>query len=361
MAKQFDNLYPQIIDFANLHLAWRKAKRGKRFRQAAATFEVDLEDNLIRLQRQLTEQSWQPGGYRSFRIRDPKLRLVSAAPFPDRVVHHALCNVLEPIYEPVFIGDSYANRQGKGTHAALDRAQKFIRSSPFVLQCDIRQYFPAIDHEMLENILTRKILDRRAMWLIRQIIKSGEGVLRDEYEMVWFPGDGLFAPLRPRGLPIGNLTSQFWSNVYLNELDQFVKRQLRCRAYLRYVDDFLLFAASKKQLWYWKKEITAFLEKLRLTLHDRSSTVYPVRNGVPFLGFRVFAEYRRLKRKNGVNFSRRLRRAYRAYARGELHFDELSAKVLGWVAHAAHGDTWGLRTSLFRNPVPKRQPRHPQR
>ncbi|MCI5211955.1 MAG: hypothetical protein D3910_24970, partial [Candidatus Electrothrix sp. ATG2] len=140
MAKQFDNLFPQITDFSNLHLAWRKAARGKRFQQAASAFEMNLEDNLICLQRQLQEQSWQPGGYRSFRIRDPKPRLVSAAPFADRVVHHALCHVLEPIYEPVFINDSYANRTGKGTHAALDRAQKFIRSYPFVLQCDIRQY-----------------------------------------------------------------------------------------------------------------------------------------------------------------------------------------------------------------------------
>ncbi len=174
MAKQFDNLFPQITDFANLHFAWRKAARGKRFQQAASAFEMNLEDNLIRLQRQLEEQSWQPGGYRSFRIRDPKPRLVSAAPFCDRVVHHALCNVLEPIYEPVFIKDSYANRQGKGTHAALDRAQGCIRSYPFVLQCDIRQYFPSIDHERLESILARKILDSRTMQLIRQIIKSAK-------------------------------------------------------------------------------------------------------------------------------------------------------------------------------------------
>jgi retron-type reverse transcriptase len=316
---------------------------------------MNLEDELIRLQRRLMMQSWRPGGYHSFRILDPKPRLVSAAPFADRVIHHALCNVLEPIYESVFISDSYANRKSKGTHAALDKAQRYLCRFPFVLQCDIRQYFPSIDHEILENILARKIIDRRAMQLIRQIIKSGEGVLRDEYEMVWFPGDGLFAPLRPRGLPIGNLTSQFWSNVYLNELDQFVKRQLRCKAYLRYVDDFLLFASSKKQLWRWKKEITDFLSKMRLTLHDRSSTVYPVNSGVPFLGFRIYAEYRRLKRKNGVNFARRLRRDYRAYARGELDFDDLSAKVLGWVAHAAHGDTWGLRTSLFHDPLPKRR------
>ncbi|WLE98953.1 MAG: reverse transcriptase domain-containing protein [Candidatus Electrothrix communis] len=357
MAKQYDNLYPQITDFANLHLAWRKAVRGKRFGQAAAGFELQLEDNLIRLQRELQEQTWQPGGYHSFRIYDPKPRLVSAAPFPDRVVHHALCNVLEPIYESVFISDSYANRTGKGTHAALDKTQRYIRHFPFVLQCDIRQYFPSIDHLILENILARKIIGHRTMWLIRQIIKSGEGVLRAEYEMAWFPGDKLFAPLRPRGLPIGNLTSQFWSNVYLNELDQFVKRRLRCKAYLRYVDDFLLFAASKKQLWQWKEEISSFLSELRLTLHKRSSTVYPVSSGIPFLGFRIYADHRRLKRKNGVNFARRLRRNYRAYARRELHFDDLSAKVLGWIAHADHGDTWGLRTSLFHDPLPKKQPR----
>ena len=354
MAKQFDNLYPEITAFGNLYRAWKKAARGKRSKQAASAFELKLEDELIRLQRQLQSQTWQPGGYTSFRIHDPKPRLVSAAPFRDRVVHHALCNIIEPLFERTYIHDSYANRRGKGTHAALARAQKFMCRYPYVLQCDIRQFFPSIDHEILESILARKIIDPQTLWLIHQIIQSGEGVLQDEYKMVWFPADNLFSCLRPRGLPIGNLTSQFWANVYLNELDQFVKRHLRCTAYLRYVDDFLLFADSKPALWHYKGEIVHFLGKLRLTLHDRSSTVFPVKNGVGFLGFRLYPDYRRLKRKNGINFCRRLRRNFRAYGRGELTFEDLTCRVRGWIAHAEHADTWRLRTTIFKTPLPKR-------
>lgn len=186
------------------------------------------------------------------------------------------------------------------------------------------------------------------------ILASGRGVLSEVYQPVTFPGDDLFALARPRGLPIGNLTSQFWANVYLNELDQFVKRQLRCPAYLRYVDDSLLFAADKRQLWAWKAEICSLLADLRLTLHERESTVYPVAAGIPFLGFRIYPDHRRLKRRNGVAFARRLRLAHRALAAGAIDYEDLRRCVRGWVAHASHGNTWGLRRSLLATPVPKR-------
>ncbi len=347
MAKSFDNLFPQLIDFGNLYEAFRKAAKGKRSHAAAARFEMNLADELIRLQQDLAEGTWRPGPYHSFKIRDPKQRLVSAAPFRDRVVHHALCNVTEGIFENTFIADSYANRVGKGTHAALDQAQAWMRRYPYVLQCDIRQFFPSIDQAVLEAILSRKIADERVLRLVRLIIQSGEGIHDKAYRMVYFPGDDLFAACRPRGLPIGNLTSQFWANVYLNELDQFIKRRLRCPAYLRYADDFLLFADDKASLWAWKAAIREFLCGLRLVLHERSSTVYPVACGVPLLGFRLYPSHRRLKRKNGVNFQRRLRRFHRAYRRGEMSREDINRRIQGWVAHAAHADTWGLRLSLF--------------
>lgn len=351
MARNYRNLYTAITAFENLHTAWRKASRGKRQKPAAAGFEMKLEDELVRLQRELITQIYRPGPYRSFYIRDPKRRLISAAPFRDRVVHHAVCNIIEPIFEKTFIRDSYANRKGKGTHAALDRAQYFSRKYSFVLQCDIRQFFPSIDHTILETVLSRKITDqKKTLGLIREIIRSGEGVLDDEYHMVLFPGDDLLSICRQRGLPIGNLTSQIWANVYLNELDQFIKRSLKCSGYLRYVDDFLLFSESKRELWSWKEQIELFLNKLRLTLHPRSSTVYPISQGIPFLGFRVYPAYRRLKRKNGVNFSRKLRRSYRAVAQGKISFSDLSRQVQGWVAHAEHGNTWNLRKSLLASP-----------
>jgi len=354
MAKSFDNLYPKLVDFGNLHAAWRKAAKGKRGCPAAAGFELNLGDELIRLQRELIDLTWQPGEYYSFTLRDPKRRLVSAAPFRDRVVHHALCNVTEDIFENTFIGDSYPNRQGKGTHAALHKAQSLMRRYPYVLQCDIRQFFPSIDHAVLEAILFRKIADERVRELMRRVIASGAGIHDADYRMVYFPGDDLFAVNRPRGLPIGNLTSQLWANIYLNELDQFVKRQLRCQGYVRYVDDFLLFAEDKRRLWDWKAAIREFLVGLRLALHERSSTVYPVTNGIPFLGFRSYPEYRRLKRRNGVNFQRRLQRYYRGYTRGELSRDALNQRVLGWIAHVSLADTWGLRRSLLSRPIPLR-------
>ncbi|MES9903717.1 MAG: reverse transcriptase domain-containing protein [Sedimenticola sp.] len=356
MPKQFDHLFPQIIDFSNLYEAWCKAAKGKRSSPAAAAFEMNLSDELIRLQRELADETWAPGAYYSFYIRDPKKRLVSAAPFRDRVVHHALCRVTEPLFERAFIGDSYANRKGKGTHAAVDRAQGLMRRYPYVLQCDLRQFFPSIDHRLMETVLFRKIGDSRVRRLISRIIRSGEGIHDDEYRMVYFPGDDLLAAERPRGLPIGNLTSQIWANVYLNELDQFVKRQLRCRGYLRYVDDLLLFSDNKSELWEWKRAIRDLLSGLRLVMHERSSTVYPVANGIPFLGYRLYNDHRLLKRKNGVNFQRRLRRYSRQYARGEMSRDNLNQCVQGWVAHAAKADTWGLRRSIFSKAIPLRSP-----
>ncbi len=347
MARAYDNLYESIASFENLYLAFRGAAKGKRGQQEVARFEFNLEENLVRLREELQDGTYRPGGYHSFYIRDPKHRLISAAPFRNRVVHHALCRVIEPIFERTFIGDSYANRVGKGTHKALDQAQAFAKAYPYVLQCDVRQFFPSIDLAILEGILGRKIADERALGLCRLILTSGAGILSEEYEMVYFPGDDLLAATRPRGLPIGNLTSQFWANVYLNELDQFVKRELGCRAYLRYVDDFLLFADDKRQLWDWKQAIVERLARLRLTLHERESTVYPVTSGIPFLGFRLYPTHRRLKSRNGRAFQRRYGCLLRAYVRKELSYADLSARVRGWAAHAAHGDTWGLRKAIL--------------
>jgi len=352
MAKCYSNLFSQLTSLDNLYLGFRKASRGKRGQPGVAGFEFQLERNLFDLQDELQSTCYKPGEYDSFYIHDPKHRLISAAPFRDRVVHHALCNVIEPIFERTFIGDSYANRVGKGTHAALDRAQSFARRYPCVLQCDIRQFFPSIDHAILNPILARKISDPQVLWLCRQILDGGAKILRNEYEMVYFSGDDLLAILRPRGLPIGNLTSQFWANVYLNELDQFIKRELHVKAYLRYVDDFLLFADDKRQLWDWKQAVQTKLEKLRLTLHERSSTVYPVENGIPFLGFRLYPSYRRLKRRNGIAFQRRFNRLRMQYGRGQISLDQLNLSVQGWVAHASHGNTVGLRRALLNSPLP---------
>jgi len=347
MPKTYRNLYPQICAFENLYLAFHKARRGKRSRTDVATFEFNLELELVRLEDELLSERYQPGRYRHFTIYERKPRRISAAPFRDRVVHHALCNVIEPIWEARFIHDSYACRVGKGTHAALDRCTQFARRYPYVLQSDIVQFFPSVDHAILRDLLARHIACPPTMRLIEQIIASGADIHRADYRMVWFPGDGMFAANRPRGLPIGNQTSQFWANVYLHELDRFVKQELRCPAYLRYCDDFLLFAADKPTLHRWKREIGVFLQSLRLVNHPAKSRVYPVTCGIPFLGFTVFPDHRRLQRNNGMRFARRLRRLAAAYGAETLPLDRVTASVQGWVAHASHGDTYGLRRSLL--------------
>ncbi len=346
-------LYRQLCSWDNLLLAWRKAARGKRGRGPAAAFEFRLEDNLLQLQQELRDKAYQPGQYRSFYVHEPKRRLISAAPFRDRVVHHALCNLIEPLFERRFISDSYANRVGRGTHRALDRCQEFARRHRYVLPCDVRQFFPSIDHAILLERLARVIHDPDVLWLAQRILASGVGVLSEEYEMAWFPGDDLCAALRPRGLPIGNLTSQFWANVYLDALDQFVKRELRCRPYLRYADDFLLFADDKAALWQWRDALVERLARLRLTLHAEQAWPRPVAEGIPFLGFVVFPAQRRLKRRKGIAYVRRLKGLLARYSAGQLPLEHVHASALGWVNHLRYGDTWGLRRAVFASvPIP---------
>jgi hypothetical protein len=340
-------LYPRVHDWDNLLLAHRKAARGKRGQDPAARFEVDLADRLLRIQAELRQKTYRPWPYHSFWIHEPKRRLISAAEFEDRVVHHALCNVIEPLFERRFIFDSYANRKGKGTHLAVDRCQHFSRRHRYVLQCDVRQHFPSLDHEVLMGTLTRVIRDPDVLWLYRTILDSGCGVLSEAYDMTYFPGDDLLAVLRPRGLPIGNLTSQFWSNCYLDPFDHFVKRQLRCRAYVRFVDDFLLFADDRKTLWTWKRAVVERLATLRLGIHEQRAQVRPVTAGIPWLGFVVYPTHRRVKRRNVLGYRRRLRRLLRDYEHGRVSFGELQASIRGWVEHVRYGDTWGLRSNVL--------------
>lgn len=343
-------------DWSNLLLAYRKAAKGKRGKQSAAAFEHQVADRLVQIHDDLTDFSYEPGDYVHFMIHEPKLRKISAAPFRDRVVHHALCNVIEPIFERQFIPDSYANRKGKGTHLAIDRLQGFARKYRYVLRVDIIKHFPSIDHEILFEILARTIEEEEVRWLVARIIRSGEGILADEYEMTFFPGDNLFAVLRPRGLPIGNLTSQFWSNVYLTPLDLFVTRNLGCAAYLRYVDDFALFSDSKRQLYEWKREIVDFLCSLRLTIHEPEAQVIPCEHGIPWLGFVVYPNQRRVKARNVVKFGRKLGDRWEEYCAGRITFAEFDASVKGWINHVRYADTWGLRKSVLGKGLVFRRP-----
>jgi hypothetical protein len=224
-----------------------------------------------------------------------------------------------------------------------------------VLACDVRQFFPSLDHAVLRAQLALKIADPQVLWLIDKILQSGEGVLSEQYEMVYFPGDNLLDALRPRGLPIGNLTSQFWANIYLNPFDHFVKRRLRCKGYVRYVDDFLLFADDKPTLWAWKAALEEELARFRLTIHPGAQP-QPVTEGIPFLGFQIFPDRQRLKRRKGVQYGRKLKRLAVQYERGEISLDAMSASVRGWVNHVRYGNTVGLRKKMLGDqPIPRPQ------
>jgi RNA-directed DNA polymerase len=351
--RPLNQLFDQLTTWDNLLLAYRRASRGKRGRPNVAAFEYRLEDNLYRLQAELQSQSYAPSTYHSFFIHDPKHRLISAALFRDRVVHHALCNLIEPLFERSFIEDSYANRLGKGTHRARARCQQFARCFTYVLQLDMRQFFPSVDHAILRDLLAQKITDERVLWLIDTILFSGKDILTGQYEMVYFPGDDLLAAGRHRGLPIGNLTSQFWANVYLNRLDQFIKRRLRCKGYVRYVDDLLLFADDKKSMWAWHEAIVAQLAGLRLTIHPGAHP-RPVSEGIPFLGFVIYPDRIRLKRRKGIAYRRKFRGLLRQYAAGEIELDRVNASVRGWVNHTRFGNTLGLRRALLSGEIVRR-------
>ncbi len=343
--KRYGNLWSKITDWENLLLAARRAQKAKRFRPNVLEFNYNLERELFQLQSELQQQTYQPGAYKTFRIYDPKPRLISAAPYRDRVVHHALCNIIIPLIEPSFIKDTYANRVGYGTHRALQRFTEFSRSSRYILQCDIRKYFPSIDHEILKGIIRRKLKCPQTLWLIDLIIDSSNP---QEPVIEYFPGDDLLTPiLRPHGLPIGNLTSQFLANHFMSGFDHFVKEKLRCKKYLRYVDDFALFSDDRQFLVEARLAIEEYLEKLRLRLHPAKTQLFETRYGANFVGFRVLPEHIRVRNDNLRRARRRIRQIQKDYAKGKVPLKKLIQRLQSWEAHLKHGDTYRLRRSVF--------------
>jgi retron-type reverse transcriptase len=342
--KRQGHLWEGMISFENLVRAAEKARRGKRFRPGVARFFFRLEPELVRLQEELTSMTYRPGPYRTFTIYEGKARQISAAPFRDRVVHHALTGILEPIFERSFIHDSYACRKGKGTHAAVDRCQQLARRHAYVLKADVRRFFPSIDHVILKNQIARRIKDPRVLWLVNTIVDHSNPQLP---AIMWFPGDDLFTPIeRRRGLPLGNQTSQFFANVYLDALDHFVTDRLRF-SYVRYVDDFLVFSDDKRRLHEVRAQISRFLEQLRLRIHEEKSVVSPTRDGIRFLGYRVFPTHRLLTQQNVRRFRRRMRWMQRSFAAGHLSLRAVRPRIMSWISHASHANTYRLRADLL--------------
>lgn len=348
--RRHSDLFETICSFENLLSAWDKACRGKRSRRDVARFGHRIETELPALRAELLDGTYAPGPYRMFTVHDTKPRIISAAPFRDRVVHHALCNVIEPIFERRFIFDSYASRKGKGSHAALDRLTSFMRSADYCLKLDIRRYFPSVDHGILMALLRQKVGCGPTLDLVATIIEHGP---LEVGPVVWAPADDLLSPLSRRtGLPLGNQTSQFFGNVYLDPLDHFAKEALGCRRYIRYVDDIAVLDDDKERLWQIRDAVREFaVGRLRLDLHPRKQSVAPVTSGVDFLGWRVFPDHRLLRRANGVRFSRMMRRMQQEFRCGRTNGESVGRRILGWIGHVRHGDTWGLRSALIEGVV----------
>jgi retron-type reverse transcriptase len=343
--KRHGHLWENVISFEALLRAAGQAGKGKRFRPDVAAFHFNLERELWALHEQLSMRTYRPGPYRTFFVCEPKPRQISAAPYRDRVVHHALVNVLEPIFERTFIHDSYACRKGKGTHAAVDRCQHFARRYRYVLKADVRKFFPSLDHEILKSLVARKIKDPDVLWLVGQIIDHSNP---QEEVQSYFPGDDLFTPgERRRGIPIGNQTSQFFANVYLDPLDHFVKDRLGINGYVRYVDDFLVFCDDKRQLAGVRERIGDFLTSLRLRLHPTKNVVFPVNEGIRFLGYRVLPTHRLLVKENVWRFLRRVRQMQRDYAAWRVSFAAIYQRLMSWNGHARQANTYRLRCRLF--------------
>jgi len=322
----------------NIMLAWRKAREEKTNHEDVIEFEKELELNLYKLHKELTNKTYSPLPLKTFVLRDPKTRVISKSDFRDRVVHHALINVIKPIFEKRFIFDSCANQLDKGTLFAIERFKKFMRkvSDPrhkrgFCLKADIRHYFQEVDHEVLLLIIKKKVDDEDVIWLINKILANASS-------------SG--GATTQKGMPLGNYTSQFFANVYLNELDYFVKHTLRAKYYIRYVDDFVIFHKSMKQLEAWKEEIDKFLkEKLKINLHPDKSRIIPLKRGVDFVGFRNFYHYNLLRKRN----IRAMQRKVTLYKKGESCFERVFESYKGWQAYARWGNTYKLREEIKKD------------
>ena len=322
--KTYKNLFQKLCSEENLALAFKKAQKRKSLKPYVIEFRSNLDQNLNSLRSELLSGQYQPRPLKTFIVREPKTRKISKSDFRDRVIHHAVCNILESIFDKLFIYDSFANRKGKGTLKAIERFDQFkLKASRnntricYVLKADIKHYFEQVNHNILINILMKKIDDEKVISLISKILTNhSENV----------------------GMPLGNLTSQFFANVYLNELDQFVKHELKAKYYIRYVDDFVILDDNKYVLEDHKQSIDIFLKKrLQLELHPNKSKILMLNRGIPFLGFRNFIFHKLLRKANILNMNRQLK---------QTNYDSLCGYLEGWIAYAKYGNTYNLRNKI---------------
>lgn len=317
--KRHGNLFEQITDVDNIYLAYQKARKGKSWQNTISRFDDDLDENIFNIRDSLVEKTFTTSPYIERMIYEPKQRIIYKLPFnPDRVVQHALMNVLEPIWNSLFIHDSYSCRMGKGIHAASRRTMDFIRAAgpgAYCLKMDIRKFYPSIDHDILFGIVQRKIKCPDTLWLLEDIIYS-------------IPGG--------KNVPIGNYTSQWLGNLYMNELDQFLKHEMKIRHYIRYCDDFILLHQDKRFLARMAEEIETFLAG-KLDLKLSKNDIFPVTQGIDFLGYRHFPDHILIRKSTAKRIKRRMQELPGQLARGEITADQYRSSIAsteGWLKWA---------------------------
>ncbi|MFH1585321.1 MAG: reverse transcriptase domain-containing protein [archaeon] len=337
--KTYNNLYQEICSMNNLANAWRNARKGKTKKKYVIEFEENTRVNLLELRNLLLSKTYSPRPLKIFILRDPKTRKISKSDFTDRIVHYALIRVIEPIFDKVFIYDSCANRKGKGNLFAIERFNYFkkkvtdnLHSEGFCLKADIKHYFDTINHEILFSILKKKISDERVLWLIKNIMTNK-------------PDSKIVERTKAKGMPLGNLTSQFFANVYLSELDYFIKHQLKARYYLRYVDDFVILHKSKIQLNIWMLRINKFLKKeLKLELHPDKSKVISLSKSIDFVGFRNFYHHRLLRKRN----IRKILFKIKEHNKAKLSQEKIFEIFQGWNAYSKWANSYKLRIKVSK-------------
>ncbi len=329
--KTYKNLYNEVISLKNLILAWKKARKGKTKKACVKKFEENLDYNLKVLYYELKYLIYKPEPLKIFIIYDPKTRKISKSAFRDRIVHHALCNIIEPIFDKIFIYDSCANRIGKGTLFAIKRFEQFKRKvtdnlskEAFCLKADIKHYFQEVNIKILLKIIRKKIKDEKVMELIKLILANFD---------------------KNKGMPLGNLTSQFFANVYLNELDYFITYRLKTKYYIRYVDDFVILHKSELQLVEWKEKIEKFLKgRLNLELHPEKSKIINLSKGVDFVGFKIFY-YHRLLRKRNI---RKIKQKIQEFRECKISQEKFAEILNGWNAYSKWGNCYTLSRKLIK-------------
>lgn len=330
------NIYSNLTTVEAVFQAWDEFIQGKKKKEDVVTFGRFLEDNLFDLQRDLKNKTYKHGSYKSFYIRDPKVRHISKASVKDRVVHHLVSNILEDIFDRTFYAHSYSCRKNKGTHKAVEAFIKMSRAasknntSPlYALKCDIKKFFASVDHQILYRQLDRKIMDDDFLWLLKGIIES-------------FDTDSM-----PKGMPIGNLTSQHFANIYMNDFDQYMKHTLKVKNYIRYADDFIILANNKKYLEEILVKITEFLEiSLKLTLHPDKVIVRDYYLGVDFLGYVIFPNFVVPRTKTKKRLFKKIYKKVQLYKANKISEETLNQSVQSYMGYLSHANTYKLTQQL---------------